>query len=257
MRRVLPAVLTAVLFLAARGAFADEPEATQKTDRTPVWSVGAGIGFGVSYVYGMSGYGGSLGGMVTDEALAGLGSTTGYGGLGYGCLGCGFGMPQGMVLVERLLGESAALMLRVSAGTSDREYGTANLSWAYKRETTNLGIDAGLRWIFNPGGIVEVATYISLGGSWYWSEYTSLGGSGDWWKSDGYSYSIGLTAGLVLERELLDRLYLRLTSSLAGLSYSWSESKYTDSEGPEPKSNSNTITGGLVFSPAIQLRFLF
>jgi hypothetical protein len=181
-------------------------EPTSMPDES-IWSAGAGISFGTYYLGGIY----ALGEQVNVGSLDGLA----LGGIGPGGVGLG-----ASAFMERRLSDSLWFLFSARAG-----YGAANYQDSRDSSSTTLGLELGLRWCLNPGGRIEISPWGTLGGDWQWveTEGTALSLLDTRWKS--YSYGIGLQIGLALDLRLLDNLYLRLTSSLVGLRYAWSEQR--------------------------------
>jgi hypothetical protein len=134
-------------------------------------------------------------------------------------------------------------------------------SGALDASNKGVGLSIGWRRLFNPGGVVEVSAIGVLTGNWNFSDFWGTSTTDQTttvYTYSFYSYSFGLLVGLVLERKLLDNLYLRLESSLGQVSYNWSEYKGTNTSTQETsRSGSGGLSAGLALSPAIQLRMVF
>jgi hypothetical protein len=239
MKRVVGLMVVVVMGIPCLAPAEEDQEAVKAP---PKWSLGAGIGFGGSssaYCLGL----GCLGGVPTLPP-GGLGSIGGYG---------GSWTPQGRILLERQLSRSLALMIDGSASYTSSESSTSDLS----NTSSNLGVGLGLRWLLNPDGAVEVSIAATLSGYWSTWDYWLMDLSSS--KLDVYSYTVSAGVGLVLERKLLDNLYLRLESNLVRLGYSWFEYKNTwvDTRVVSSKSSSHSFNAGVALSPSIQLRLTF
>ncbi len=224
------------------------------TDDRPAWSIGAGIGFGAYYypTYGGIGTPGPA-----SEGSQGLGAAGGLGGY----VGDNwYSSPNAHVMVEWQFADSLALLFQGGVSYSDNDSSGGN----YEYYNVGVSILAGLRWILNPGGAVEVSTYGAFSGSWSFgfsdieSDFEPPENLESWVvKNRSISYSLGFHIGLALERKLLDNLYLRLESSLVRVAYGYGENKQTFSDEERSTSNSKSFSTGLAFSPAIQLRLAF
>jgi hypothetical protein len=211
----------------------------------PRWSIGAGIGLG-----GWSlGYG-QLGCLASSSGgLSSSGSSVG--------LGCGWS-PQGSVLVEFQLSRRSAL---VFDGTfSYMKPVSSNLT---DTSAKGGGLSLGWRQLLNPGGVIEISVVGVLAGDWHAldSGYQIINNEDDSTivhRFHQYSYDVGVRVGLVLERKLIDNLYLRLESSIGQMSYFWSESRYTSLDTQKvSRSGAGGLSVSLAISPAIQLRMTF
>lgn len=206
------------------------------------WNVGAGI----SFLFPTVGF--------VSSGLGGLGAIGGLGGLSVSAP-----LPRLTLLIERRLSERLFLTFNggVAYGGSQSETYSAVSSRSF-----SFDVAAGLRGIFNPGGVVEVSAFGSVGASYVNFEYRSLFTLTDSMgmqvqtpqATRGNSYTVGGAAGLTLERELIDGLALRLSSSVIGFSFSGASSSVT----VQDNTTTNDTRGGdvgLRFSPAIELRY--
>ena len=165
---------------------------------TPKWSVGAGIS-------------GSMG--EGSWAYAGTGD-----------LHVSAGMAS-LVLFERRLGRGVFLMLEPEIYYRNELVDDIEEE---DRKTGRLDVLTGVRWVANPGGVVEVGMAHLIDGSYrratHTGEFYRQGNdeveSGQFWgTSTTNEYGIGLRNSLVAERELVDRLWLRVSASLLYLGY--------------------------------------
>jgi len=233
----LVALLAAVI---ETSAFAKADVEEEADAAGGLWSVGAGMGFSV--------YGGWTSG--TGYGLAGLVSSY------YGYYNISMpSSPIGKLLVERRLGESWALMFQLSGSYTDN----GDSQRVSPELALSLSANLGTRWIINPGGAVEISPYVLLGGGMQEMKEVLVG-----YKSDGAPvYSdpsgtvIGLGVGLVLERKLIDNLFLRLESLVAEITYSHVEGSTLSTDDKVSNLAVNRFTADLAFTPSIQLRLTF
>lgn len=208
------------------------------------WNLGAGISFlfptvgVVSPGLGISG-------------LAGAGSLGG--------LSAGVALPRLTLLIERRLSERLFLTFNAGVGYAGSQSETYS---AISSRSFSFDATAGLRGIFNPGGVVEVSAFGSVVAAYSNFEYRSLLQTVDSMGMTvqtpttlrGNAYTIGGIAGLALERELISGLALRLSSSILGFSFNGTESNTLVQDiSTENKTRGGEV--GLRFSPAIELRY--
>ncbi|MCU0661897.1 MAG: hypothetical protein MUC50_06170 [Myxococcota bacterium] len=205
------------------------------------WSVGAGIGL---MLYGSPwGMESSLGGLSSSFSLS----------------------PFGTVLLEKQLSDQLALTFDVSGTYSHRnKSGEPEGGWYSMNFKHIYGANAsvGIRWIFNPGGPVEVSGLASIAG-------IVTGGKGEYRDSadgadaeDGYvvldseftNYALGGNIGIAFERKLMDHLFLRLQTNLLAASWGSGTEQWEQADGSFRKEKDSLFNIGLAFAPAIQLR---
>ena len=208
------------------------------------WNLGAGISFLFPSMNFISGAGSLVG-------LAGLGSV--------GSLSPGVALPRFTLLIERRLTDRMFLMLNAGIGYSGSQSQTFS---AISSRNFSLDATAGVRGIFNPGGVVEVSAFGSVAVAYTNYENRSIFQTTDSMGMSvqtpttlrGNSYTVGGLAGLALERELISGLALRLSSSILGFSYNGTSSSTTIQDNTtENESRGGDV--GLRFSPAIELRY--
>ena len=203
---------------------------TPKPDN-PVWSVGAGVGFGYSL--------GSLG-----QLAGGSGSLTN---------------PRGIALVEYRATKSLALFVSADAlhfethveNTPPEDAPDLNYPRSPAEITTEVGGSLGARWIINPDGIVEVSPSVQLDASWR----RERGGSHE--NPRRYTtLTYGMSLGLVLEYQLLEQLFLRLNSPIMAARIG-SGTRLTGRDESQDKRETTEYFAGLSLAPTLQIRFLF
>jgi hypothetical protein len=210
------------------------------------WNLGAGISFLFPTASFLPGIG--LGALASAGSLGGL--------VG---MGAGTPLPRLTLLIERRLTERLFLMLNGGIGYSGSQSQTFS---AISSRTFAFDASAGLRGIFNPGGIVEVSAFGSVAVAYTNYEFRSILQTTDSMGMSvqtpttlrGNSYTVGGLAGLALERELISGLALRLSSSILGFSYNGvSNSSIVQDNTSENESRGGDV--GLRFNPAIELRY--
>lgn len=187
-------------------------------------------------------------------------------GVAYGVLGLGqlstvvIPQPRLTVLVERRLSERLFLTFQVEGS-----YGWNESPASPGLFTRQAGLDAalGVRGVLNPRGLIEVSWFANAGATYRSSEtHTAVA---VWDPTTGASQQearailgrgvgVGAVAGLVLERELVDGLALRLSSSIVGLSYGLGSATTSTPDGSTVEDRRG-LDVGLSFSPTLQLRF--
>jgi hypothetical protein len=223
------------------------PEAPRPAQQPARWSFGAGVG--------LLGY--NLGSVVGPGAAGALGSLSGTTLLGVG-------------LLERTLTPSLRLGLAASGGYSRRNTDSHDFD-ATPEGQLSQGFYGGLlslRWVLNPGDLVEVSTLVGLGGhglranSDTHSRTTAADGSATEARSKVDSKNRGIDGrlGLVVEYRLLERLYLRLETHFAsvGADHTSSSSHETSADGVRQSGGqtSDTLFLNFGFQPFLQLRVL-
>ncbi len=188
------------------------------------------------------------------------------------------------LLLERRLGESVWLLARGEGGHSSRQGRLESPppdSVSFSAVTTNTDNTAtfgsasvGLRYVFNPGGRVELSTF-GIGGAGYSVEgqnTTQLLPPDVGQPSTAVSQTRALTdrtflagasAGLAFETSFTNNLSLRLSSSV--LSATWSntgrEELLTGADGAPTaapqKAGIKSWDAGLDFRPSLELRLRF
>lgn len=202
------------------------------------WSVGAGIGYSFTPSWGAT----------ASAGMAGRSSVQ---------------SPFGAVLLEKQLSRNLALLFDVYGGFADYDNDIGEDVWgSLIDQSYHAGASAGIRWIFNPGGIVEISGIISASGLFSGSKSENIDSvqEGDAeserliLKGEDINYSVGLELGLALERKLLDNLYLRFQSSLLGGYWGVTDSTEETIDGPDEEFRRRLVSIGLAFTPMIQLR---
>lgn len=212
---------------------------------TPNWTVGAGLGFTWSPVTGLS----SL------SSLSGLGALSSLGLMGTV-------QPSVSALIERRLSARTFLLFQLSGG-----YGSWQSTTDADSSSRQFSVDGqlGVRHVFNPHGLIEVSWYGSARAGYQSIEAQlrtqSLDPSTGMLSPDllalrGRSFSVGAATGLVLERELVEGLALRFSSSVLGLSFSSSSSETVGNFAVQPNGG-RSFDVGLRFSPTLELRYAF
>lgn len=211
-------------------ASAQEASSAQNTAKSDAdrWSIGAGIGFSI-YRFALGGVPGM-----------GYGNAVSYQSSRW---------PQGVIAVEYGLSNKLSMMF-----LADGFY--AQSIWQKDDSQGNLGLSAGIRWIFNPSSSVEISTYGLLGYQHYW--YSGNADPENYLVTkDDDAYTIDAGIGLAFEIPLLENLRLRLSSLLLQANYYHDDRTNIDENSNKMKETRNGFSAGLSFSPSIQLRMTF
>ncbi|MFZ5438352.1 MAG: hypothetical protein ACOZQL_00020 [Myxococcota bacterium] len=236
MRLVLAFVVLASTLAAAE----DTPR------RAPDWNLGAGVGLQIespSMVGTLGGVGGlgGLNGIISSGLLSSV-------------------SPTAAAFVERRLGERSWLMFQAAVGYTGQ---TLRDSGSNRLFTANGRV--GARYVLNPHGLIEVSWYGAAHVAWRsWNsgslqmafdpQTNTVGTELTTYKSTGLS--IGAVTGVVLERELIEGLALRLSTSILGASYSSNWAQVSNNVSLQQASGDG-VDVGLRFSPSLELRYSF
>lgn len=193
----------------------------------------------------------------------GAGAGVAYGGLGLGQASTVvIPQPRLTVLAERRLSERLFLTFQV-----DGSYGwdeSPTRPGLFTRQA-NLDGALGVRGVLNPRGVIEVSWFTSAGATYRSSEtHTAVvvwnpttGSSQEEARVlHGRGFGVGAVVGLVLERELVDGLALRLSSSVVGLHYGLASATTSTPDG-STNEDRRGLDFGLSLNPSLQLRFAF
>lgn len=206
------------------------------------WSVGGGLATETPSAVGMSGYQGNY------SALSRFSST---------------------LLFERRLSRSLFLLVqprllyhKAADEPLDPDFETTTF------EESRLGIEAGIRWVANPGGAIELG--MSHLAHVEYNRFVQQGRYG--WLSFGAEraeaeqIAVGLSNAFIAERRLIPHLWLRLGVGLFGLQYYSTKILARDEEEDEETGETTEIEqdartkglrGGLSPTLALQVRLTF
>ena len=189
--------------------------------------------------------------------------------------------PTAILGLERRLYESLFLVFDLRGSYARDTETDDDLELTHK--SASAGAEIGIRPIFNPGSFVEVSAVVSFGGGWYyslspgrdWIDGELYGLENDYIQYDETSSGIylGGAIGIVLEKELMRNLFVRIQCRLFDVSYSTeTESSIevieavgeTETGGTSyilrtdsVESESSGVRAGLALSPSLQLRMQF
>lgn len=250
--------LLTLSFLAALGfaavAQADAPVSAKhmvhhETPELGRWSFGAGIG---TVLYG------SDFGYVGGAGAAGLAALGGNGGT------------YGTVLIERSLSPALRLGANLTGSYADTERKGDEVPGSPSPERSTYGSAGGaisLRWVLNPGDLVEISPLVIVGTQWFKGDGTRTSTSFDAQgeivsrtETDVDGYRINARFGFVVEYRLLTRMYLRLETHVLRVDRtSTNEKTRTESEGNPVARGSQTstaVSAGVGVQPMLQIRVL-
>ena len=242
MTATKPAVL-ALLLLSSSAALADGPS----TAPEHAWSIGAGLGFG-SYALGSSVLGGTPGAS---------------GSLGLGGLGTLYGSPAAVLDVERLLSPQTAVLIGLSLQASSHSIPADSVPAGSAAYTSSTAVGAsaliGLRReLTDLASVAQVSIYgaLSLGFATESQDYTSRSGGGTATVTSASAslFQFALLGGLVVERQLLERLSLRLSAHLFTSAYSIGKSQ---ASAAAPSYTNSGFDLRLAVDPSLELRLAF
>jgi hypothetical protein len=152
---------------------------------------------------------------------AGFGFSVDAGGTGLGSLGAiGNGSttaavtPTGSALFELAATRSVRLMLGASGNYSKRVHAKSDVPDTSPESRWILGGGVGVRWVLNPGGVVELSPALLLGMhggrvNQYVGSVRETNGISYMTRYDEVSLGVDGRLGIVLERALLPNLHLR------------------------------------------------
>jgi hypothetical protein len=220
---------------------AGAPTAVEESGR---WSFGGGVGLASYEVISLSGLG----------SRSALGSLRG---------------PVGVALIERSLGPAWRLGANVlgsyTRSETDDEADAPGIA-RDRHAASRVSGGVSLRWVLNPGQLVEVSPMLALGGGWLREEGATRGVSYSEnaitgrRQDDSKGWGVDGRLGLVVEYRLLTRLYLRLESHFfrVGLEHQRVTTRDTSTDAPPETSHADLEQFGvsLGFQPLLQLRIV-
>ncbi len=183
--------------------------------------------------------------------------------VGYG-LAMGPQLPHGQVTLERRLRGRTWLMLQAN-GTYGKGAGQPALFQYYppptqvtgvqlaETEYGNIGLVLGLRHAFSVAGLFDVSPYLTIGGEYSGATRTYRNLAFEQESSESFrdfTHAPGATAqvGLIIEREIISGLAIRLSTSILQARYTAAFSSY---------SRDTWFSAGLAFNPSLELRAVF
>jgi hypothetical protein len=207
-----------------------EPEEVQQA---PDWTIAAGL----------------------EASLPGVSPS----GIGSGALGMG----GPTFLVERRVGEAAALVGRVHGGytrghSENRvDGGDPAAQYGYADDGTSVGVGGalGVRWLLTPDAPLLFSMLALVEAGWRESSDDSAFGS-----SNGQLWQLGAALGVGLDRELVSGLGLRLDVAIVEAGYYRAHSDVTFDDGVGEQHQSQESAGwfgGFALRPTFALRYSF
>lgn len=197
----------------------------------PLWSMGAGIGWGSILSGGL----GSANVISTPGGLTFLVRAPGVG-----------------ASVERRLGPGTWLALGVYGRTESRSIDGQPPSYAQETDLTEGAVTLGLRQVLTSPGAPMAISVLVLGEAGGARSATRLAGdNGD--RDASRVAAVGAGVGVAVERELLDGLSVRLSTSVARAS--WWRARIDPSGGPAQ--HADGFSAGVQLAPSLELRLAF
>lgn len=131
------------------------------------------------------------------------------------------------VFMERRLWNSIYLLLQPDFGYTKYHHASPSSMYSSLIDTsTTLGLSAGLRWVANPGGTVEIGMAHLVDFDWtrrtgsVQQDYeTTAGAQSIRTRAELNAYDIGLSTGIVAEYQLLSALWLRINVPFLRVAY--------------------------------------
>jgi hypothetical protein len=178
--------------------------------------------------------------------------------------------PSGVMLVERRLGKRLSLVFDLSAVYENFDEDQADPNDSGLRTLNSIenlfqgDASLGARWVFNPGGVVELSGIVAAVGLVELQQGDTLDiiqNENDqteyvYLDFETITYSMGLALGLALEKKLLDNLFLRFESRFIKGYYGLSTTTSELQDGSDDTHEFKVFNTELVFTPTIQLRLL-
>ncbi len=172
------------------------------------------------------------------------------------------GAPAATLTLERRVGDRTFVTFEGSLAFGTNQNDTAR---EFSNQAFAVNGQLGVRRVLNPGGLIEVSWFASGRGGW--SSTTNRQPTTAVDPSTGLvastvsltnnrAFSVGAVAGLALERELIEGLALRFSSSIVGVGYSQG-SLSVNNDFVNATYATRGVDIGLRFSPSLEVRFAF
>ncbi len=199
------------------------------------WSIGAGL-------------------LYQDGGLAVLGGQPSTAGLAYSP-----GI-RTSVFLERRLWDHVYLLFQPDF--SYRKYYRDNnaISSGLFDRSTSVGASLGLRWVANPGDVVEIGMTHLFDTDWTYQKGSTLisqvDGNVPYVQSNVQQviYDVGLSTGLVAEYMLMRQLWLRIHVALVRVSYAKVTNRHQDQNGPSGIDHNSVFDLSLLSTPRLEVR---
>lgn len=231
-------VLTSTMAMAQPGpALAPAPAPAPVATHSD-WNMGAGLGF--TYSWGLS------------TAVSGLSSLNARSVM----------LPSATLVIERRVGDRTFITFQGAVSYSTNQ---SDIAPEIATQYLDVNGQVGVRRVLNPGGLVEVSWFASGRAGWATNSIRAPTAVVD--PSTGQmttelastsnrTFGVGAVAGLALERELIEGLALRFSSSVVGVGYSLGGTS-TSRSSVSTTGESHGFDVGLRFSPALEVRYAF
>jgi hypothetical protein len=202
------------------------------------WSLGAGVQYGLLGDAGLTSLSSSL--------SASSGSTT--------------PSIRTSVFMERRLWKHTYLLVQPDFDYTKYNHNSPTAATATVIDrSTSVGLSAGLRWVANPGGVVELGMahlidfdWTQRTGSVQQDYQTALGIMSRRTRAELNIYDVGLSTGIVAEYQLMSALWLRMNVPFLRVTYAKASLKERDL-GNVVLSESN-VGASLYAAPRLELR---
>jgi hypothetical protein len=223
----------------ANPGFVPTPDSANGASKPPAkptdWSIGAGLLF-------------------ADAGLVGLSNQVSISGTAY------TPVIRTSVFLERRLWDHVYLLLQpdFSYRKYYRDNGAISSGLDIDR-STSVGASMGLRWVANPGDLVEIGMTHLFDSDWTYqkgSTQISQVNLNSYVQSNVQQafYDVGLSTGLVAEYMLMRQLWLRIHVSLVRATYSKVTTRYQDQNGPTNTEHNSIFDLSLLASPRLEIR---
>lgn len=237
VKRLTVAAVTLFSLLAQ----AQEVTTTTEPAMPARWSAAAGVGFGDSGLI-IAGVGSGLGGLSSLQAS----------------------VPSGRLAFERILTDRFSVGLGLSASYSSAEspltllnQNGESLSVQSKSEGGSVALTLAPRWILTePTFPVAFSVYAAVTGGYSANSFGAVGFEGQ----GSHAFFASLSGGVAVERMLIDRLAIRISTQILRASVSRSFAKTTATPtvlGSSTTQFSTSAQLGLAPSPSVELRLYF
>jgi hypothetical protein len=172
---------------------------------------------------------------------------------------------RGTVLLERRLSGHLYLLAEPEFGyirhVLDPEEGQTSVPGLEPTVMTTFAAVAGVRWVANPGDVVELGMTHLLEARWEW---LTANGTRNRPLSTGFEtvdthitgrlQGVGLSTGLVGERRLLRQLWVRVHLVFLRAAYAAVSVHYQDADGSRFARSGESTGVGLALDPRLELR---
>ncbi len=177
----------------------------------------------------------------------------GIGGAGVGASPLSMGGPT--FLVERMLGDTVAVVGRLHGGWARNHQEIDDHQQQSEVESLGVGAAVGLRWILTPEAPLVVSTLALVEGGWAQTSFSSEQG-----RDDTYAWQAAAALGLGLDRELVPGVGLRMDVAIVEAGYYTAHALWSaadPSAGTDQDQHLVGWFGGFALRPTFALRYSF